>query len=237
MPQTQHYLRARSLAALALAGGMLVALPCMQSCNIVTPAAYVLEGPGMIDAEYILLDRKTVVFVDDPRNILPRTSLRTTIGDLISFDLMERKILTSTVATRDAIGVSRASGGVSADRLKSLEAIGRALDCAQVIQIQPTVFDVAGRSDTNGIRPTAIVRVKVIDVEARVRLYPVAEVLPEGREIIASIRESDPDSLRTRGGRAQAEEALAKVLAREIAELFYKHDRIDLGENLGTRKQ
>ena len=69
------------LLPLAMTGvATLLALP-LASCNIVTPIAYAIEGPGQIDAEYTLPDKKTVVFVDDPRNILPRTALRTAIGD------------------------------------------------------------------------------------------------------------------------------------------------------------
>ena len=95
-----------NLAARAILASSLVALLATAGCNIVTPVAYAIEGPGQIDAEFELPNRKTVVFVDDPRNILPRTALRTALGDAISFDLMEREILDSTVASRDAVAVA-----------------------------------------------------------------------------------------------------------------------------------
>ena len=223
-----------SIAALgiALASGALLA-----SCNIVTPVAYAIEGPGQIDAEYTLLDKKTVVFVDDPLNILPRTALRTTIGDAVSFELMELKLLTSTVATRDAIAIARTTTAGGATKLMSNEAVARALDASQLIHIQPTIFDVAGRTDSQGIRPTAIVLVKVIDVDTKARVYPAAESLPKGRELVVTIREADAGILRTRAGRTQVEDQLAKRIASDVSKLFYKHDRIDLGENLGARKQ
>ena len=224
----------RAIAAL------LVAAPCLAllaSCNIVTPVAYAIEGPGQIEAEYVLPNRKTVVFIDDPRNVFPRSALLTSLGDAISFDLMQRGILDSTVATRDAIALARNLGRGNADRLVSVESIARTLDCAQVIHVQPTIFDLAGRSDAQGIRPTAIVRVKVLDIEARGRAYPSKEALPEGREVTATIRESNANSLRSRSGRVEVEDALVRELATEVAQLFYKHDRIDLGENLGTRKR
>jgi hypothetical protein len=206
-------------------------------CNIITPVAYAIEGPGKIDAEFQLPNKKTVVFVDDPSNIFPRTTLRAALGDAVSFDLMAKEVLTATVATRDAIAISRARADGDASKLISIEAIGRALDCAQVIHIQPTIFDLAGRSDMQGIRPTAIVRVKVIDIDTRTRIYPVAEVLPQGREITATIREASSDSLRSRTGRVELEDMLVRKIAVEVAQLFYKHDRIDLGENLGTRER
>ncbi|MEY3025848.1 MAG: hypothetical protein RL136_584 [Planctomycetota bacterium] len=225
------------LLPLAMTGvATLLALP-LASCNIVTPIAYAIEGPGQIDAEYTLPDKKTVVFVDDPENILPRTSLRTTIGDAVSFDLMGRELLGSTVATRDAIAVSRSGSGGDAGRLMSIEAIGRALDASQIIHIQPTIFDLAGRTDSQGLRPTAKATVKVIDLDLRQRTYPATSMLPGGREIVATIREADPTILRTRAGRSELEEQLSARLAVQIARLFYQHDRVDLGENLGTRKQ
>lgn len=234
---TKSTRRFRSSARLALAALGVAAGALLGSCNIVTPVAYAIDGPGKIDAEFNLPNKKTVVFVDDPLNILPRTALRTAIGDAVSFDLMQREILTATVATRDAIAVSRTGAGANANKLLSIEAIARALDASQVIYIRPTIFDVAGRSDTQGIRPTASVRVKVIDVDTKERVYPGADVMHEGREVTASVRESDTSVLRTRAGRTQVEDALAKKVAVEVGQLFYEHDRIDLGENLGTRKR
>jgi hypothetical protein len=209
-----------NLAARVLLASSLAALLATAGCNIVTPVAYAIEGPGQIDAEFELPNKKTVVF-----------------GDAVSFDLMEREILDSTVASRDAVAVARAGSSGNAAEMKSVEAIGKALDCAQVIHIQPTVFDLTGRTDDRGIRPTAIVRVKVMDLELRRRAYPSADALPEGREVTAIIREKGADALRTRAGRTQVEDELVRKLAVEVAQLFYQHDRVDLGENLGTRRQ
>jgi|LauGreDrversion4_2_1035121.scaffolds.fasta_scaffold09525_4 hypothetical protein len=227
----------RIIPRAALAASFASVALLLGSCNIVTPVAYAIEGPGQIDAEYTLPVKKTVVFVDDPRNILPRTALRTTIGDAVSFDLMDRELLTSTVATRDAIAIARQGSGGSASKLMSIESIGRALDASQVIHIQPEIFDLAGRSDSQGLRPTAKVVVKVLDIDQQVRVYPSEHTLPRGREVTATIREADPSVLRTRSGRTQLEEELARKVALQVAKLFYKHDRVDLGENLGTRKQ
>lgn len=229
-----------ALAVLAWASFGAAAL-AVAGCNIVTPVAYAIEGTGQIDAEYVLQDKKTVVFVDDPRNILTRTALRASIGDAIGAELYDRELVTTLVNTRDAIAISRqgASGtvdGPSGGEM-SMEAIGRALDCAQMIWIQPYTWDVVGRSDTQGIRPTAQAYVRVLDFDLKARVYPSPEVLPRGREITAIIRETDPNLLRTRATRTQVEDELAAKLSREITKLFYKHERLDLGENLGTRKR
>ncbi|MEY3020923.1 MAG: hypothetical protein RIS86_119 [Planctomycetota bacterium] len=223
-------LAALAASALALAG-----------CNIVTPVAYAIEGPGQIDAEYTLADKKTVVFVDDPRNILTRTALRASIGDAVGAVLYDRELVSTLVNTRDAIAISRqgVSGTVDGPTggEMSMQAIARALDCAQMVWIRPYTWDVVGRSDTQGIRPTAQAYVRVLDFDARARVYPSPEVLPRGREVTAIIRETDPNLLRTRATRTQVEDQLAAKLSAEVAKLFYKHDRIDLGENLGTRRR
>lgn len=216
--------------------GALCVVPVLPACNIITPASYIINGPGKIDAEYTLPDRKTVVFVDDPNNIFDKVATRVTLADAISFDLMERGLLTSTVKASDAIAVARAGGGAGG-RLMSVEAIAKAVDCSQVILVKPSIFDLVGRSDTQGLRPTAIVRVQVVDVESKQVLYPLSDVLPDGREIIATIRETDSDIVRSRTGRAEVADQLVRKLAVEVAQLFYEHDRLDLGENLGTRRR
>ena len=170
-----------NIARAALASLAALATTLIPGCNIVTPVAYAIDGPGKIDAEHTLVNKKTVVFVDDPLNILPRTALRTAIGDAVSFDLMQREILTSTVSTRDAITVSRNGAGANANKLLSIESIARSLDASQVIYIRPATFDIAGRSDSQGIRPTAIVRVKVIDIDSKERVYPAGDRMPDGR--------------------------------------------------------
>jgi hypothetical protein len=81
------------------------------------------------------------------------------------------------------------------------------------------------------------VQVKVLDLEMRVRTYPAAQSMPDGREVTAIIREESSDGLRTRAGRTQIEDQLARKIALEVAQLFYQHDRVDLGENLGTRRK
>jgi hypothetical protein len=116
-PKTNSTKTARVLLSL---GALALSVPALTSCNIVTPVAYIIEGPGQIEAEFTLADKKTVVFVDDPRNILPRSALLTAIGDGVSFDLMEREILSSTVSTAQAISVARG--------MSEAETLGRLLN-------------------------------------------------------------------------------------------------------------
>ena len=64
----------------ALAGILMVMAAGVAGCNIVVPVAYVIEGPGMIPAEYTLRETSTAVFIEDSENKLPRTALRGILG-------------------------------------------------------------------------------------------------------------------------------------------------------------
>lgn len=226
------------LVAAALAPAVLVVAP---GCNITAPAAYMLFGPGTIPAEHTLAPVRTVVFVDDRANVLPRTVLRVEIGDRVAQDLLAQKLVPSVVATRDAIALTRQREDGA--KPLSIAAIGRELEAQQVVYIQINSFTLAGDGAFAnagvgtgvGVTPTAKASVKVIDIAAGERAYPLAET--GGRELVATTREIDPGKLRTVAQRRAAEEALAEKLGTTIAKLFYEHDRVPLGENLGPRSQ
>jgi hypothetical protein len=226
------------LVAACLAPTVLLAAP---GCNITAPAAYMLFGPGTIPAEHTLAPVRTVVFVDDRSNVLPRTVLRVEIGDRIAQELLTLKLVPSVVAPRDAIALTRQRE--DGTRPLSIAAIGRELEAQQVVYVQVNSFTLAGDGAFAnagvgtgvGVTPTAKASIKVIDIAAGERTYPLAET--GGREIVATTREIDPGNLRTVAQRRAAEEALAQKLGTAIAKLFYEHDRVPLGENLGPRTQ
>jgi hypothetical protein len=224
----------------ALLTGLVGFAGLQAGCNIGTPAAYALFGAGTIDAEYELAPVRTVVFVDDRANELPRTTLRTSIADKVSTDLLAEGCITSAIEPRQAITVTRKKEG--SGKPMSIAAIGRELDCQQVIYVQIVEFTLQGDgeftsagSETGvGVRPTAKVSVKVIDVVNGVRTYPGGD-LTGGRELTATMREVDPNQLQSFSSRRAVEDKLALELGEQIAKLFYEHDRIEHGENLGPR--
>ena len=89
-----------TLALVAAAGAAL------GSCNIVGPAAYIIGGQPKVEAQFALSDRPTVVFVDDPENILPDRSLRRLIGDRVAQELMVKKRVSITIRLADAMAVA-----------------------------------------------------------------------------------------------------------------------------------
>jgi hypothetical protein len=233
--------RPTTLARIALVLGAGVAFGCaltLGACNLAAPAAYALFGPGKVPAEFDLAQSRTVVFVDDRQNVLPRTALRAIVGEKISQDIMTLKLIPAAVRPAEAIAATRQreDGG----KPMSIAAIGRELECQQVIYVQVTGFNLMGDGLSEGIgagaTPTATASIKVIDVVNNVRTYPFGDA-NGGRELVASLREVDREELRTSARRRTVEDRLATELGDRIGKLFYEHERVELGENLGPRSK
>jgi hypothetical protein len=227
---------AKFAACSALVGASLAAA----GCNLGAPAAYALFGPGQIEAEHELAPVRTVVFVDDRQNVLPRVAMRAALGNQIAETLLAQGLVPNVVSTRDAIALTRQRE--DGTKPLSIAAIGRELECQQVVYVLVRDFNLAGDgggttagSTGFGAAPTAIVEVKVIDVVSNERTFPLSGTGGAGQEIVAKLREVDQDELRTPSKRKAVEDALIVKTADRVSKLFYKHERLDLGENLGPR--
>jgi hypothetical protein len=220
----------QTVSRLATAVVLIAASLLIGGCNIVGPAAYLIAGPGMIEAEHQLADRPTVVFIDDRENVVNPVSLRRAIADKVSQDLMVKRVVRQTISPHDAMAV--ASRRDRHDNVMPIDAIGRAVGAEQIIFIEMLVFQ-----DSEGYerRPIAACRVRVIDVENRTRLYPPSDSVDNARLVQVRMREVTEDAYRTRGTRHQISVALADELGDTIARLFYRHER-DLGGRLEARK-
>jgi hypothetical protein len=197
-------------------------------CNIVGPAAYILEGPPKVDAMYVLADVPTVVYIDDRANVVNPISLRRVIADKTSEVLMVKEVLKTTISPQDAMSLA-----VKRERysdILSIEEIGKMVGAKQVIYVEMLNFQ---RSpDGNIPRPYALCRVRVIDVENRVRTFPGPDAQENSHPVQTMTREVDPEAFRNSSTRLKLYEELAKRLGDEIAKLFYKHEARELGGNL-----
>ncbi len=201
----------------------------LPGCNIVAPIAYAVEGPGMIDAEHELAKVDTVVIVDDPRSLMPRLPLRVGLGEEVGKALRREKLVPKGISSLDAVAVMRSRDRTSSPA--SVEAVAKAVGAAQVVYLQVADFSLVG---TDGRpRPYAEVFVRVIDIDGRVRSYPPDP--PEGRLVASQMREVSTDLYATPTSRRVLEEGLVDRIAVDVAKLFYKHERVDLGENLRDR--
>ncbi|MSR34414.1 MAG: hypothetical protein EXS12_06405 [Phycisphaerales bacterium] len=220
-----------SLAGLMRAIALLPMVIVASSCNFLVPAAYMIDGPPSIDAQYTLPDQKTVVFVDDRTNILSRTQLRAVIGDKVATDLMKKGLVTETIASRDALSIARKDETI--EKPMPISEIGQRVGAETIIYVQIREFAL---SEPGGLaRPSALASVKVIDVTGRSRLYPPASELT-GQLVTTNMREVENDLYQSTSGRRQIEDTLAAEIGAEVAKLFYKHETTELGKNLGVRK-
>jgi hypothetical protein len=218
---------ARLAAAIALLGGLVTA-----GCNVIVPVAYVIEGPGTIPAEFTLRDTSTAVFVDDRDSAFPRTSLRLMVGAEITNRLIANKALQARMLVDPGDVMALVRGLETSEKRVSIERIGREAGVEQIVYVELNGF--ALTLDGVTPRPTAVCNVKVLDIAAGIRVYP-GEGSPTGREVVAQIREVDPSLFQSFAKRRKVEDDLAIELGKTVAELFYEHERVELGENLGIR--
>jgi hypothetical protein len=224
----RHHLIPRLSAALAV-----IAATAGWGCNILAPAAFIMAGPGKVDAAYKLEDRPTVVFIDDRHNTLSPVSLRQVIADRLTQDLMQKAKVTNAIDPGDALAVARRH-----DRHESvlpIDAVGRAVGAEQVVYVELVAF--VDSPDGITPTPTSVANVKVIDVANQKRLFPAGDDLGLGQAAItvsSEIPPVDPELLRSRSSRLRVHTMLAEETGATIARLFYKHSPRELGRNLDT---
>ena len=202
----------------------------MVSCNILTPAAYIIGGQDKVEAQYALADRPTVVFVDDPNNLLPYRALRRLIGDKVAQELMVRELVTTTISSADALAVS---GRESYGQKMAIDAIGRAVGAEQVLFVDMVAFSLSPEGITP--RPSGACQVKVIDVENRERLFPTEDSTSRntsGFPVQVAMREVSLEQYRTTSSRRRISEQLADEIASQVTKVFYRHVPRELGRNL-----
>lgn len=201
-------------------------------CNIAGPVAYFLSGPPMLEAEYVIEPRPTVVFVDDRANVITAngTALRLVIAEKVSEELMTREILLPemVISPRDALALVRAKDRYSEPL--PMDAIGRMVGAEQIIYIE--MYRFAATPDGATPRPTAACQVRVLDVLSQVRLFPGDETQMPARVVEADARAVDPERLRSESSRLEVFRELSDRLGLKVARLFYKHDPSDFGQRL-----
>ncbi|MEZ6212449.1 MAG: hypothetical protein R3B46_14605 [Phycisphaerales bacterium] len=217
MPMT----RARIVPVLVVMLGGAAAL-VMSSCNIGVPAAYILHGPPKIQAVTELdEDRSTVIFIDDPMNLVPRRALRTQIGQAAERHILEKKLVSSSklVSTISIMRAASGGGELSEDQ-PSVVDLGRRVGAEVVVYIQVTKFTLS--NEPSHLSPVAGGVLKVIDTVENKRLFPEdVGGYPFGFDLPDR---TDQTSL-SPAERNQWERSLADEFGRGIAQLFYTHER------------
>ena len=147
-------------------------LPCalgsLSACNILIPVSYAIDGQGQVDAEHEFEPIKTLVFVDDSLNILPRQVLKVRLAEAISNDLVIRELIPNAVNPGDAMAMVR-----SRDRSgqhMSMQSIAREAGVKQMLFIEVESFESTVRNTQ--MRPSASCSLRVMHFDKGGRVYP-----------------------------------------------------------------
>ncbi|MCB9847573.1 MAG: hypothetical protein H6814_04080 [Phycisphaeraceae bacterium] len=216
------------LRPIAFATALGAALALLGACNIVAPVAYLVHGPPKVQAQHELNSRlKTVIFVDDRANRLPRRSLKNVIGQRAEETLIERGSVPqqNMIAARSAI---MAASTETDSELMSIAAIGRAVGADQVIYVTIEGFTVTRDGAT--VQPIAGALIKIISAEDDRRIWPEDR---SGFPVRVELPASGAPIPQDRSGMSRLQTGLAETLGLQIARTFFEHERDALSGSLG----
>jgi hypothetical protein len=220
---------ARWSVALRCAGAI-VTLGCAvggAGCNYVGAAAYLIEGPPKVDAAYKLDDQlKTVVFVDDRTNAVPRRSLRLSIGESAEQEMIAKAGLRADMVIPSQ-STLRATAAERLGEPLSVVDIGRMVGADVVIYASVKRFTLSG--DGVSYSPIGEANVKVFDVANNRRVFPPTG---EGYPVTVVMPTRASELPQGTAERSAAEDQFARVFGVQIARTFYTHERDALSGRL-----
>lgn len=212
-PRRGHPLT-RLLAAVAWA-----AVPALiAGCNVITPVAYAIHGPGKVEPAFSLeLDetQSIVVFVDDPSSRVAQRRLRYSMADVATRTLLEKKVVVDAIDSRTILNAATKE---RYGEKMSISELGKAVGADFVIYAVVTNFSMT--PSEGAVIPTCQMRVKVIDVASAQRVWPESEA---GHLLDVRIRER-PSTTGPEGKTDGVENELAAKAGLGLAQLFYKHE-------------
>jgi hypothetical protein len=204
--------------------GALSIVCALGACNIVGPAYYFVSGPEKIAARYTLPEEmSTVVFVDDRRSVLPDRALRRRIATGCEKQLLEKKAVKDIIASQSIEAIA------SRDRFtkpQGIVEIGEAVGAQTVVYA--TIDSFALSTDGTTYQPTAALRVKVIDITTKQRVWP--EEPEEWYTLSLTRPPKTKDIPQSESERMRAAQEFADRLGLELGNLFVKHEEVRDGK-------
>jgi len=204
---------ARASAGLGIA---ILGCAAIVGCNVVTPIAYAIHGPGRVKAEYKLnAEATTVIFIDDPSSQVSQRRLRAQIGQRAQEVLLAKKAVVDMIDTRAAL---TASAKERHGTMLSTQEIGEAVGADVVIWGLLSQFTLS--ADGVSHLPMASLQVKVMDVAT-------GETWPEGDDfypLTLRMGQQPGFAPQSTSDTLEGEAKLADKLGAALAQLFYNHD-------------
>jgi|TARA_B100001964_G_C14227698_1_gene598465 hypothetical protein len=200
----------------------------LSSCNIFAGASYILSPDPEKEAMCTLQDVRTVVFVDDRRNVMHPSRLRLVIAERVTMDLLTKNLVTTVISPKDVMRVSAAN-----DRYNEplpIAELGKSVEADVVIYVEMESFGLTNDGQT--ANPVTRCSVRVIDVANNKRLFPVDQA---AYYVTATIKRVNPHRVTSNSEIRKLAEELAEKLGDSVAKVFYDHNIGRLGENLNRK--
>jgi hypothetical protein len=190
----------------------------LAGCNIVGPAALLIEGPPTTSAMHELApEAPTVVFIDDRASRLGRRSLRLLIAEQATRDLIDRADMKAMIAPRAALDAAVGEAPGDPTDLTTLTKNAQAQ-----VMIYATIDRFTLSGDGASLSPQCVMRVKVIDVASEnPRNWPDEF---KGQTLVVPFAQTTGQLPRNATDLALAEDAIAKQAGVALARLFYKYE-------------
>jgi hypothetical protein len=207
---------------------MLVLLACSTGCQVLG-AAWEAVDPPTADKTFALMDRPTLVLVDDPANELGSPQLATVAAVSIGTDL-KAKGAVAQIVNQDKVFDFAAKNEAEFARM-GVANVGRAVGAQQVIHVH--IRSATYLAEPGTLKPSASLLVKVIDTSkpkgSRKLFPPVAEAaagLPirDGGYVMSVSLRHTVTGEDTRTQMRVIRQKLADKIGVQVAKLFYRYE-------------
>jgi hypothetical protein len=195
------------LAGCQLAGVVLSAMP-----------------PPDIPARYEIADQPTLIFVDDPADIVPALPLMGQIAHHAGLLLKNEKVVTQII---DPSSVDALRFKHSDFSTWSVTRVGQELGAKQVIYVMVERFQLVGPDQF--YEPVVWMRVKLIDVQSGRRLFPEQDGPGDPVQSAVMLRKTVESG--TPGGEQALSRQLAQQAGEDVARVFFKHQPPNFAKN------
>lgn len=202
-----------------------VALTLLAGCEGPAFIAKTVTGEDKVKKQFELPNRKTLVLVDDPNQMMANPVLVGVVASNVGHHLALNEVLTQPVVSERELAAIRNRLGRKY-RETPIDEIGRMAGAEQVIYVR--IEDAYLQPAPSFYKPTATLELKVVDAAEGKRMYPEAPPLIEknasarGQTMEVAFRYKGLEA-ESPGQDAMLARKLAERIGLQVAQLFYDH--------------
>ena len=195
---------------------------CLSGCGAQAGTLLYWMGAGrlvQVEAEYVLGEGSILILVDDLHERLTWALARDSLAKELARELLEHQATQKIISPETVKRYRRTHANF--DDLKCTQ-VGRLVGAEQVLWIEVVAFYAEEEVHDTTQAASISVTVRVINPRertnrAKVRLWPSAR---EGKPVSVQLNSNEVNRLKTKERIATE---LSRMLAKDIAKLFYKH--------------